>query len=207
MKKLDVLIKAIIGGLCISIGGCAFLCTEDKTVGTILFTVGLFVICTFGFNLYTGKVAYIFDNKLSYLIDVLIIWFGNLIGTYLGANLMLLTRQGDAMRQKAISMCDVKFADSFLSMFILGIFCNFLIFIAVDGFKNNNHELGKYLSLLFGVVTFIFCGFEHSIADMFYISVAGKWSASALIMIIVVSLGNAIGGVIVPLYRKYSSKM
>lgn len=64
-----------------------------------------------------------------------------------------------------------------MSLFILGIFCNLLIFVAVDGFKENPHEIGKYLSLFFGVSVFIICGFEHCVADMFYFSLGTRGQA------------------------------
>ncbi|MCM1441307.1 MAG: formate/nitrite transporter family protein, partial [Roseburia sp.] len=91
----------------------------------------------------------------------------------------------------------------YLSLFILGVLCNILIFIAVDGFKNNPHELGKYLSLFFGVTVFILCGFEHCVADMFYFTAAGAWSADALVRLLVITLGNAVGGVLLPLCREW----
>ena len=69
MKKniLDYLIKSILAGIMIGIGGTIFLSLE-KTLGAFLFAIGLFMIVTRGYNLYTGKVGYIFDNKPSYLI-------------------------------------------------------------------------------------------------------------------------------------------
>ncbi|MDD6816304.1 MAG: formate/nitrite transporter family protein, partial [Firmicutes bacterium] len=78
----------------------------------------------------------------------------------------------------------------------------FLIFIGVDGYKNNPHEVGKYLALFFGVMVFILCGFEHCVANMFYISMAGMWSGKAFVFLLVNTLGNAVGGWIVPLLRK-----
>jgi formate/nitrite transporter FocA (FNT family) len=81
-----------------------------------------------------------------------------------------------------------------------------LIFIAVDGFKNNPHDFGKYLSLFFAVMVFILCGFEHCVANMFYLSVAHLWSGKALLFILVNTLGNAVGGWLIPLLRKLPEK-
>ena len=66
----------------------------------------------------------------------------------------------------------------------------------VEGYKSNPHELGKYLSLFFGVMVFIFCGTEHCVADMFYFWMAGLWSGRAILSVLVISLGNAAGGVL-----------
>ena len=80
------------------------------------------------------------------------------------------------------------------------------MFVAVDGFKSNPHELGKYLGLLFGVCVFILCGFEHCVANMFYISLAGMWSGQALLMLAVNTIGNAVGGMLFPAAKKYILK-
>lgn len=199
MKKF---ISAVLAGMCIAIGGCAFLSLDSKILGALFFTVGLFTICTFGFDLFTGKVCYVPNNGKSYAAYLPVIWLGNLLGAWLTAQLFLLTRIAP-IAEKAAAMCEVKLGDSLPSIFILSIFCNLLIYIAVDGFKNNPHELGKYLSLFFGVMVFILCGFEHCVANMFYISAAGMWSAHAVLMIIVNTLGNCVGGLLIPLTKKF----
>ncbi|MCQ2514188.1 MAG: formate/nitrite transporter family protein [Ruminococcus sp.] len=204
---LDTYLYGILGGICIGLGGTAFLCTENTIMGAILFTVGLFTICSMGFNLFTGKVAYIFNNKPKYLIDVFLIWLGNLTGTVIMAGMLSFTRISGNIYARASAICSTKLSDSLLSLFILAIFCNLLIFIAVDGFKNNEHELGKYLGLLFGVVAFIFSGYEHSIADMFYFSVGGAWSVDTIIKLIVITLGNTVGGALVPVMRIVHEKL
>ena len=112
----------------------------------------------------------------------------------------------EAMAEKADALCQVKLGDDLLSIFVLAIFCNVMIFIGVDGYKRIPHELGKYLALFFGVVVFIICGFEHCVANMFYFSVAGAWSAKTFGYLIVMTLGNAVGGVIFPLLRMWKEK-
>ena len=64
MKIVKTFIKAIVAGMFIGIGGSAFLMIENKVVGSVMFAVGLFAICTMGFNLFTGKVCYVFENKI-----------------------------------------------------------------------------------------------------------------------------------------------
>ena len=73
-------------------------------------------------------------------------------------------------------------------------------------FKNNPHELGKYLSLFFGVMVFILSGTEHCVADMFYFWMAGAWSGQAVVRLLVITLGNAVGGVLLPLLRGLQNK-
>jgi len=203
MERLKVFTYSIIAGMLIALGGCAFLSVDNKVVGAAFFVVGLFTICTFGFNLFTGKVCYVFENDKSYVLDVIIIWVGNLVGCYVTAFLFNLTRISSAISEKAMAMVDTKYGDNLLSIFILAIFCNLCIYIAVDGFKNNPHELGKYLALFFGVMVFIICGFEHVIANMFYISVAKAWTGYTWLFLLVNTLGNCIGGWIIPICKKY----
>lgn len=206
VKRVKTFVYGILAGISIAIGGTAFLSVESKPLGALLFTVGLFTICTFGFSLFTGKVCYVFERDRDYAMDLPVIWLGNLCGTWLTAFAESLTRSGPALAEKAQAMCQVKLGDSVLSIFLLAVLCNLLIFIAVDGFNKNSHELGKYLSLVFGVTVFILCGFEHCVANMYYFSIAGMWSVKTLGYVLVMTLGNAVGGVLFPLLRGLAQK-
>lgn len=205
-KLIQTFLYAMLAGMSIAIGGTVFLSVENKVLGALFFAVGLFAVCTFGFNLFTGKVCYVFEKDRSYAVSLLPIWLGNLAGTWLTAGLLLFTRVAPALRERAAGLCETKLADGLLSIFILAVFCNILIFIAVDGFQKNPHELGKYLALFFGVTVFILCGFEHCVANMFYFSLAGMWSGKTLLYILVMTLGNSAGGVLIPLIRKLCAK-
>lgn len=202
MKSIiNILIRAFLTGLAIGIGGTVFLSCESKVVGAVLFGTGLFTILTFGFYLYTGKVGYIVENKPKYIGDVALIWLGNLMGTFTMAKLILLTRIS-GIAAKASAMCEVKMNDSIPSLFILAIFCGMLMFIAADGYKKIEHETGKCLAIFLPVVAFILSGFEHCIANMFYFSLASAWTVQSFGYLIVMSLGNAVGGMLIPLCRK-----
>ncbi len=201
MNYVKTLMSSILAGMCIGIGGVVFLSVDDKLVGSFFFTTGLFVICTMGLHLFTGKVCYVFKNGKNYAMSLPVIWLGNFIGTYIVAALVALTRVGGGIMERAAGLCSTKMGDSFVSLFVLGVFCDILIYIGVEGYKSVPHEVGKYLSLFFGVMVFILCGFEHCVADMFYFSAAGMWSADALVRILVITLGNAFGGVLFPVVR------
>ena len=98
----------------------------------------------------------------------------------------------------------------FMSLFILGILCNVCIYIAVNGYANNPHEIGKYIALFMGVMVFIICGTEHSVADMYYWSVSGTLYAApgeSLLRLLVVSLGNIVGGLFLPVAEKGKAKL
>ncbi|MDD6155082.1 MAG: formate/nitrite transporter family protein [Eubacteriales bacterium] len=194
MNYLKIFISAIAAGCSISFGGMVFLSLDNKIAGAFFFTVGLFIICTFGFHLFTGKVAYVLHNDKQYAISLPVIWIGNLIGAFLTAHIFLATRIA-GITEKAQAMCQIKADDSLLSLFILGIECNIFVYLAVEGYNKNPHEIGKYLSLVFGIMVFILCGFEHCVADMFYISVAGMWSLNMFVRVLVITAGNIVGAV------------
>jgi len=198
----SVFTGAVLAGISIGLGGLVFLSVDQKVVGAALFTVGLFTVCTFGLNLFTGKVCYVFQNDMAYAARLPVIWLGNLAGTGLTALAAGLTRNGPSLSEKAAALCRIKQEDGLLSLFLLGVLCNIFIYIAVEGYNHNPHEAGKYLSLLFGVMVFILCGTEHCVADMFYIWMAGAWNGRMILCILVITLGNAAGGVLFPLLRR-----
>lgn len=190
------MIKAILGGIAISIGGTAFLSCDNKFIGASLFSIGLLMVCTLNLGLYTGKMCYSKSVK-----EVAIIWLGNLIGTCLTAMLINLTRLS-GLSAKAAEICNVKLNDSLLSIFILSMFCNIMIYVGVDNYKNNPHQIGKYMAIYLCVVVFIMAGFEHCVANMFYFALADAWSLKTLIYLLVMTLGNAVGGIVFARLRR-----
>jgi formate/nitrite transporter FocA (FNT family) len=213
MKHLKTLVLAILGGICITIGGAVYLRIKDafvgaNIVGAILFTIGLLVICVRGYNLFTGKVSRTFDEKPSYLLTLLIIWIGNFIGTSLFAFLFNQTSMN--IKETARAVCEAKLDNSYLSLFILGIVCNMLIFLAVDGYSKIKDPVGKYIILFLGVIIFILAGTEHSVANMFFFSVSGllyERPIESILLILTVTAGNAVGGVFFNLAEKLVTKL
>ena len=205
MKALKTFVSAVLAGMCVGFGGVVFLSLDNRIIGSVMFTVGLFTICTFGLHLFTGKVCYALENGKSYNLALPVIWLGNLAGTGVTALIVKLSRI-DGISAKAEELCATKLDDSILSLFLLGVLCNIFIYIAVEGYKNNPHELGKYLSLFFGVMVFILAGTEHCVADMFYFWLSG-WSVDAVLRVLVITLGNAAGGILFrALHRFVSNK-
>lgn len=196
------LIKSILAGILIGIGGTVLLSLENIVVGSFLFAIGLFVIVTKELNLYTGKIGYIFNNKVHYLIEVLITLIGNFIGTFFCGFVLRYTRLASTLTYKAQNICTVKLNDNILSIFILSIFCGILMYIAVNGYKVMKDNFGKYAGVFLGVAIFILCGFEHCIANMYYFTIANMWSIKAFEYLGIMILGNSIGGVIFPLCDK-----
>ena len=66
---------AVLAGMAIALGGAVFLALDNKILGALFFTVGLFTVCVNGFNLFTGKVGYAPDNHFrpAYLLFLLLV--------------------------------------------------------------------------------------------------------------------------------------
>ena len=199
---MGILISGFLAGVSISLGGTVFLLCDSKIVGAVLFSVGLFTICAFGFHLFTGKVCYVFDSDRSYALSLPLIWMGNLLGALVSGILLLETRLAPALIEKAAAVCAVKLSQGYLSAFLLAVFCDLLIYIAVEGYRSIPHEAGKYLAIFFGVTVFVLCGFEHCVANMFYFTVGRAWSGQAVLYLLIMTAGNAVGGVSLPLLRR-----
>lgn len=211
MKKflLDLLL-AVAAGIMISVGGIVFLACESKALGAFLFAVGLMAICEFGLNLYTGKIGYtVCANQppiLNRIGFVATVWLGNLLGAFLGGTVYSLAKT--TVCDKASELCYKKLTTGYLSPFILGIFCGILMFVAVDIFKRNAGSFSKFLGIFIGVPVFILAGFEHSIADMAYFALAGKlFSFDSLLFILLVTLGNTLGGMMIPCVLRIKDKV
>ncbi len=194
--------SAAAGGLAIAFGGTAYLLADNKLAGAFLFCVGLFAICVMGLNLFTGKACgLVRSHGAKDAGRLAVIWLGNLCGAVCAALLLSVTRLADRLVPSAQAVCQGKLAQTGVSTFVLGIFCNIMIWLAVTGYRECLHETGKYLALIFGVMVFVACGFEHCVADMFYLAMAGEYSLRGLLFLLICTAGNVAGAVAVPLIR------
>ena len=202
---MKTFILAVLAGICIGLGGTVCLSVENSVVGALLFSIGLLTILAFGFNLFTGKVGYALDNKPSYIGTLVIIWLGNLCGTGLVALLVRFTRVYETLEAKAQGLVDTKLADSPISILLLAIGCGMCMFIAVDQYKKQE-SMVKALFVIFPVMVFILCKFEHVIANMFYFFLAGSFTLKTLAYLLIMTVGNSIGGLLIPAATKLSAK-
>lgn len=195
----EILRRSVLAGICIGIGATVYLSCQNKYVGSFLFGIGLFLICTYGFNLFTGKIGYAIKNrKQQGVVFYILVWIGNLIGCALVSLPMRFAKPDLAVTAKA--MVEAKFAQTLPQTIILGIMCGIMMYIAVHTNKTQESPLFKVLAVFLPVAVFILCGFEHSIADMCYMLFAVGSDASsilkALYYIIVVSLSNGVGAIL-----------
>ena len=205
---LKTFILAVSAGICIGIGGTVYLMCQSKLLGAFLFAVGLCAILVVGMCLYTGMVGYLFQNKPIYILKLVVVWLGNFVGTAAVGGLMRLTRASDALIGAAQGVVAAKLADGHVSLFILGIFCGILMFLGVDSFKRywSTKDFAAIFMPVICVAVFIIAGFEHCIADMFYFVAAGK-IIECLPALVVITLGNSLGGVLIPLIKTAADKL
>ena len=169
-------------GLMIGCGGIVYLLCPNKIVGAALFSFGLLTIICQGFALYTGRVGYFREWGWASILTTIA---GNFVGTWLVA-------RGFALTRHTVDIAAVvapKLEDSSLSVLLLSIGCGAMMYLAVDSYRKSK----SWLFVIMPIVIFILSGFEHSIANMFYISLAGEWGADALRITAIALVGNAIG--------------
>ncbi len=206
MERVRQLISAIIAGILIGIGGTVFLSLENPIVGSFLFAIGLYSIVCFQLQLFTGKIGYLMFQKPVYFIELGITWLGNLMGTYLTAWMVRHTRLYEPISERVAGIAAVKLGDNFLSVFLLAILCGILMFIAVDAYRSMEGSALKAMGIFLPVMVFILSGFEHVIANMFYFSLANAWDGHCFLTILVTTLGNSLGGLLIPAYLKLFRK-
>lgn len=181
------MIKSISAGAMIGIGATVYSLCPDKILGPFMFSLGLCGILTFNLDLYTGKVGYLIMQPFANFVQLVKIWFGNLIGISLIATVAIHSRAN------LVLDCSVRVNDSWLSLFMLAIPCGLLMFAATRFWK----ERKSYLGVILCVMVFINCGFEHCIADMFYFACDPNVTfIQATRILSAVTIGNTLGGFI-----------
>ena len=189
-------VAGIMAGILICIGGSVFLACENRYVGAVLFSVALLCICIKGYSLFTGKIGFIPEKHGKEEFSVLFLGLlGNAIATAIGG--LAIRFAISSLGQTAEKICAAKLEQNLGGTLIRGIFCGILMYLAVSIFRDKQSIVG----IVFGIPVFILSGFEHSIADMFYFAAAGNFTLKALLFIVVVIIGNSIGGMLLPLLQ------
>ena len=123
---------------------------------------------------------------------------GNFLGTFFVAGIIHLTRIFENITLRASDMVNIKLNDSWYSVLILAIMCGVLIYLGVNTFKKSQNNFSKVFAIIICVFVFIISSYEHCIANMFYISIADAWSLKAFLYMLLMILGNTIGGLLIP---------
>lgn len=203
MKAIfSVLIDSIFAGVVISVGCVVSLAVGGGIPGAFLFSIGLLAICVMQFSLFTGKVCY---AKLLDTPKILLILAGNLAGTIGMAYLIRFLRP--ELIEPAAALAAKKLQESW-RVIPLGMLCNMLIFLAVDGFRKEEHKIAGTLLLVLCVMGFILSGSEHSIANSFYLTLAGRLPEGQTLLYLWLNIvGNAIGGLLTYRLVEYARKI
>jgi formate/nitrite transporter FocA (FNT family) len=198
MKTFPLFLISILGGASISIGGAVFINTPNVVAGSFLFSLGLFLVCHFKWGLYTGRVQNLVEVSVKSAVPELVtVYLGNLLGTLSVGYLLRFCGKAEAI-SRVESLAQYKLSLPLLNVIVLSFFCGVMMYVAVTGFKKIEDPVGKHLAVILPVMVFINSGFEHSIADLFYISAANAWGIEAVKFSVAAAIGNLIGGCAIP---------
>lgn len=196
--KLTSLIKAVLAGVLIGIAATIYLNLkmEHEIIGATLFAFGLLTICGLDYKLYTGRVGYIIDNKPSYIIELIIIILGNIVGVLFVVLLVRLSNMNNLI-VLADNITQAKLSNNYLTTLILSFLCGIMMYLGVDAYKRISNDIAKVIALIMAVIIFILSGFEHSIANIFYFGLSSSFSSNMVISFIIMLVGNGLGGVFI----------
>jgi formate/nitrite transporter len=196
-----------------------------RLLAGLVFCLGLILVVLAGAELFTGNNLIVMawaSRKIStaaLLRNWGIVYLGNFVGALATALLLFLTRQytfgGGAVGQTALSIANAKVNLDFVQAVALGIMCNALVCVAVWLTFGARTASDKILAILFPITAFVAAGFEHSIANMYFIplgwfikqfdpafaantglDLTNLTPAGFLENLIPVTIGNIIGGVV-----------
>ena len=207
MKRFfKTLFLGILAGLAIGLGSFLFLLLKFLIPGqggamfaSMMFSVGLILVCVFGLNLYTGKIGVFLDDREKIKensINLPIILLGNAIGAFsLGILCHFIFYTWTDFIDFTVAVSVGKTESS--TVFIQGLLCGALVYIAVYLFKNLENWAMKIIGIVVSVTLFVYCGFQHCIANMFYFGIACNWEDEMIWNLLIVILTNSIGALLV----------
>lgn len=218
-------VLSVLAGMFIAlagIGASVASCMVDnpsiaKLISGCVFPAGLAMVVLTGSELFTGDSLMIISvlsrrvSILKMLRTWIIVYIGNLIGSMIVVLAVVyghtLSMFDSSLAASLVATASSKCALSFGDAFLRGIMCNVLVCIAVWMGMSAKSAGGKVIALFLPIMVFVICGFEHSVANMFYIP-AGilasaeygihadglNWIAFFINNEIPVTLGNIVGG-------------
>jgi formate/nitrite transporter len=233
----NISLLGILAGFFIGLGAMfATLVTTDiqigfgltKLVGGIVFSLGLILVVVAGAELFTGNALMVGSRasgkiKLSQLFKNWgIVYFTNLIGSLLLVVIVFYSQfwalDGFKVGANALSVANAKVNLTFWPAFARGILCNTLVCLAVWLCFSARSTIDKIFAILFPITAFVACGFEHSVANMYFIPMGIAMAGQAKVIevagltatqvahlnlagfinnLIPVTLGNIVGGTFV----------
>lgn len=190
-KLWKLLVLAVMAGAYISFGAYAstmasFNLTADaatfglgKLVSAMVFPVGLMMVVLCGAELFTGNclmITGVLGKRITtpaMLRNWVIVYIGNFIGAMIVVFMVcysgLLKSAGGLLGAVTVKTAIGKTGLAFGKAFVLGIMCNWLVCLAVWMATGAQTAIGKIFSIYFCIMLFVLAGFEHSIANMYFI--------------------------------------
>ncbi len=216
LPKGRMFLLAVLAGVFIALAGAASAvgsAAAGKLAGACIFPAGLAMVVLAGSELFTGNnlmVISLLEKRVGagrLLAAWAVVYAGNLAGSVLVAALAVFGGTFDGCYESLIATATAKTALAFGPALLRGVLCNILVCTAVWMTMGAKDAAGKVLALYLPVAAFVLCGFEHSVANMFFlpagIFAAGRYGAAAegltwgsmwLKNLLPVTLGNVLGG-------------
>lgn len=210
MSKKDVIVfclMAILSGITIGVGATASLLASSlygswgKLVGACLFSLGIYVIVTYEMRLFTGMIADIPRMGIRNMWRLPLCFLCNIIGVAFVALLAYYTSAGDKIVPQAQALISGKLAADQWAIRVLcsSFLCGGLITLSVWSVRYApKKSVSPTLGVVFPIIVFAFCGFDHSVANMMYFYYLGEFSWQILGYILLSIVGNIFGGVALP---------
>ncbi len=195
LKISKMFVLGILAGMFIACGAVASNTASSvitnasaaKIIAGAVFPVGLLMVLVAGSELFTGNclmIIPVLEKKIKIrqmLKNWITVYIGNFVGAVIVALIAYYSGQldlfGGALAVTTIKTAAAKCSLSFGKAVLLGIMCNFLVCIAVWNSFAADDVAGKAVGLFLPIFAFVISGFEHSIANMYYIP-AGLLAAS-----------------------------
>ncbi|MBP5174790.1 MAG: formate/nitrite transporter family protein [Treponema sp.] len=234
LPVVKMFVLAIFAGMFIALGGfgstvASFLVPVPalgRILGALIFPIGLMMVLVGGAELFTGNsliIMPVLQKRVSVwrmLVNWIVVFLGNFVGGVLIAWLVTTSCTGGnspiyggALAQNLIDTATSKVNLSFVDAFVRGILCNFMVCMAVWVALAASDLGGKIAALYLPIVLFVLCGFEHCVANMYFIPaglftsmksglpVLGteglSWITFFTKNLLPVTLGNVVGGAVI----------
>ncbi|KKY01526.1 FdhC protein [Paraclostridium benzoelyticum] len=218
------LLLGILAGLFIGLGALGNILISQtikdpglaKFAGASIFPIGLMLVVVCGAELFTGNNLMsmaVMDKKIT-IKEMIRNWVLVYIANFIGAIILVAfiyfsdTLVKDAAI-KSMNIAQSKAILGFTSAFLKGVMCNIIVVLAVWFATAGKDIVSKIFACWFPIMLFVLCGFEHSIANMFFIPMGMALGADVSILqlifnLIAVTLGNIVGGAIIVPYIYYN---
>ena len=199
-------VKGILAGLAIGLGGFLYVLMVHfvqgelgRVLGSLLFAVGLFTVCTCMLHLYTGKIGMVYEGKQTkdFYISLPVMLIGNAIGAFgFGFALWAIFKDTSVMEtvnRICSSRTTLASFDDFLAVIVQSTLCGVCVYLAVKAFSLNRLKPIGILLLVFFVFVFVYSGFQHCIANMFYFGFGNHINGYTFINLAFCILFNSLG--------------